>query len=92
LERNSEVYRAQIALAQRIVNLEKPAHTTFDIRFYWAMFRVGEARLGEDSLIVRGSRAPEYVPPMVLGQAYVAEAQLAPGHPQNVAERRVAGR
>lgn len=62
---------ADLALARRIVTLEKPAHTIFDIRFYWAMNRVGEARLGLDSAIGQGSRAPELVPGAVLGRAYV---------------------
>lgn len=80
------------ALTERIVNLEKPAHTIFDVKFYWAMFRVGEARLGSDTLLDLGSRAPELTPPMVLGREHLAEAYLAPGHPQNVRDRFVVGR
>ena len=80
------------ALTERIVNLEKPAHTIFDVKFYWAMFRVGEARLGSDTLIDLGSRAPELTPPMVLDREHLAEAYLAPGHPQSVRERFVVGR
>lgn len=79
------------ALTERIVNLEKPAHTIFDVKFYWAMFRVGEARLGSDTLIDLGSRAPELTPPMVLDREHLAEAYLAPGHPQSVRERFVVG-
>jgi hypothetical protein len=79
-------------LAARIVNLEKPAHTVFDIKFYWAMFRLGEARLGTDTLIDRGSRAALLMPPLRLGQQYLAESYLAPSHPQDVTERRVVGR
>jgi hypothetical protein len=81
----------RLQLAKRIVDLEKPAHTVFDVKFYWAMFRVGAALLGEDSLLDRGSRAPELMPPFVLGKEYLAEAFLAAGHPQNVAERQVIG-
>jgi hypothetical protein len=80
-------FQSRVELAKRIVALEKPAHTTFDIQFYWAMFRVGEARLGEDTLIHLGSRAPELLPPLVLGQGYLVESTLVAGHPQNVSER-----
>jgi hypothetical protein len=62
---------AHLALARRIVELEKPAHTIYDVRFYWALFRVGEARLGLDTLLQQGSRAPELIPAAVLGRAYV---------------------
>ena len=61
----------RLGLARRIVELEKPAHTVFDVRFYWAFFRVGEARLGIDTQIGAGSRAPELIPAAVLGRAYV---------------------
>ncbi len=62
---------ARLGLARRIVELEKPAHTVYDVRFYWALFRVGEARVGLDTLLGQGSRAPELIPAAVLGRAYV---------------------
>jgi phage tail-like protein len=61
----------RLGLAQRIVALEKPAHTVFDVRYYWAFFRVAEARLGLDTLLGAGSRAPELIPAAVLGRAYM---------------------
>ena len=70
--------RDRLMLAQRVVDLEKPAHTTAVVRFYWAMFRVGEARLGMDTqLVEQSSRAPELITPFILGQGYLVESFLA---------------
>lgn len=85
-------HREQRALAERIVNLEKPAHTVFDVKFYWAMFTVGGARLGDDLPLDRGSRAAQLMPPMTLGQQFLAESYLAPSHPQDVSGRQLVGR
>jgi phage tail-like protein len=60
-----------LAVARRLVSIEKPAHTEFDVRFYWAMNRVGEARTGLDTQLGQGSRAPELVPPAVIGRAWL---------------------
>ncbi len=60
-----------LQLARRIVELEKPAHTVFDVRFYWALNRIGEARLGLDTLLDAGSRAPQLLPDAVLGRVYL---------------------
>ena len=68
----------QIDLARRVVALEKPAHTTFDVQFYWAWFRVGEARLGADSVVDRGGLAPELFGPFVLNRSYTGSGYLAP--------------
>jgi len=67
----------QLALARRIVELEKPAHTVFDVRFYWAFNRIGEARLGLDTQLGAGSRASELVPDAVLGRAYLGASFVA---------------
>jgi hypothetical protein len=68
-------------LATRIVDVQKPAHTIYDVKFFWAAFRVGEARLGDDTLLASGSRVPELVEPLVLGRDYVGTTTLA-GTPQ----------
>ncbi len=83
--------RDRLALVGRVVALEKPAHTVFDVRLYWALFRVGEARLGEDTLIHLGGRSPDLLRPLVLSDAHLGESYLAPAHPQDVRDRTVLG-
>jgi hypothetical protein len=61
----------RLGLARRLIDLEKPAHTVFDVRFFWAFNRVGEARLGLDTQLGAGSRAPELIPDAVVGRAYI---------------------
>jgi phage tail-like protein len=60
----------------RLVELEKPAHTVFDVLSFWLAFRVGEARLGRDTLLDLGSRSPDLRPPAVLGSMHVGESVL----------------
>ncbi|MEA3061805.1 MAG: hypothetical protein QOJ94_1586 [Sphingomonadales bacterium] len=78
----------QEALARRIVELEKPAHTVFDVRFFFAMNRIGEARLGMDTALGQGSRAPELLPPAILGHAYLGESFIGPDGPSDSEGRR----
>ena len=68
----------RLRLASRIVELEKPAHTIFNVQFYWALFRIGEARLGYDTLLGQGSRASELMPALTLGQGYLGSGHVAP--------------
>jgi hypothetical protein len=82
----------RLDLVTRLIRLEQPAHTTFDVGFYWAMFRVGQVRLGYDTLLDQGSRVPELAPPFVLGHAHLLEGHLAPGFPQDATDRDVMGR
>jgi hypothetical protein len=74
---NSAAQQARRNLVQRILDLEKPAHTLPAIQFYWAMFRAGYVRLGEGTVLGQGSRAPELLSPLLLGQAYLSETYLA---------------
>jgi phage tail-like protein len=92
LRSDTPAQQRRVALAALVLDLEKPAHTTYDLRFYWAMFRLGEARLGDDTLIDYGSRAPELMGPMVLGQDYLGEAFLAPAAGADAPERLAIGR
>jgi hypothetical protein len=76
------------AMVRRIAELEKPAHTEFDVRRYWDFFRVGETRLGIDTVLGEESRFVE----TIVGRAYLAEGYLHPSHPADVAERVVSDR
>jgi phage tail-like protein len=76
--------------AQRIVDLEKPAHTVFDVRLYWALNRIGEARLGIDTLLNAGSRAPELIPDAVLGRAYIGASFVSGPKPPRDGDRLLA--
>ncbi len=83
-----QAHRAKLDLAQRVVALEKPAHTAFEIKFYWAFFRVGEARLGEDTVLDHGSRAPQLLRPVVLGDSYAGSGYLSRQQPCQPRERQ----
>lgn len=90
---NDASRRRELALARRIVELEKPAHTAFDVRFFWANFRVGEARLGSDTVLGLGGRDPALLPrDTILGESYLSESLITPGPPPSLTGRIVVGR
>lgn len=80
--------RAKRELAERVMALEKPTHTVGEVKFYWAMFRVGEARLAMDTLVDLGSRAPDLMPPFILGQGALSEGRLTPVPMERLTERQ----
>jgi phage tail-like protein len=75
-------------MVSRIVDLEKPAHTDYEVRQYWDYFRVGEARLGIDTMLGEDAR---FVP-MILGQNALSAGYLAYPPPMNAADRVVLNR
>jgi phage tail-like protein len=77
-----------LRMAERIIELEKPAHTWFDIKEYWNMFRVGEARLGLDTRIGHST----YFQPLVLGDAILPHTTLGCPYPLDIQDRFVMGR
>lgn len=83
-----EKQRQRRELARRIALLEKPAHTIVETRLYWAAFRVGEARLGRDTLLGQGSRFTA----LVLDRGELAGSYLGWTEPWNVRGRLVVGR
>lgn len=76
------------ARVEQIVAREKPAHTQFDVKFFWQLFQVGSARLGIDSALGESSRFVA----MVLGENFLGQSYLSASHPWSQAERSVLGR
>jgi len=62
------------------------------VKFYWAMFRIGEARLALDTLLAQGSRAPQLLPELVLDQGFAGESYLGAPVPENARDRFIMGR
>ena len=75
-------------LAQRIAQQEKPAHTDFDVKLYWAAFCAGESRVGIETVVGPSSRFAA----LLLGQGSLASSYLGYVEPWNVRGRMVAGR
>ncbi len=84
---SSTTQQTKLAVAQRIANIEKPAHTSFEVKLYWAMFCVGEARLGEDTLLGPGSRFAA----LVLGSGSLGAGNLTGRDPIGVHDRKRLG-
>jgi hypothetical protein len=70
------------------VALEKPAHTQFTVKQYWALFRVGEVRLGLDTVLGEGGRFTW----IRLGDTALAEGKLAAAYPFVLTDRTVLAR
>lgn len=87
VEEDPYVLETRLGLARRIVALEKPAHTVFDVRFYWAFNRVGEARLGLDTQLGAGSRASELIPTAAIGRAYLGASFVGGDAPRRDGDR-----
>jgi phage tail-like protein len=86
-----EEQNRRLELVRRVVELEKPAHTVFDFRFYWNLFRLDEVRLGYDTLLGLGSRDPLLNPELVIGQSFIGESRLGTEQPEKYSERYVLG-
>ncbi|HEX7809975.1 MAG TPA: phage tail protein, partial [Thermoanaerobaculia bacterium] len=83
---------AKLDLARRVVQLEKPAHTTFNVDFYWTWFRLGEARLGADTVVDRGSRSPFLIAPYAVNRTRIGNGYLSPDTTRIGPGRTILGR
>jgi phage tail-like protein len=80
---------SRMDLASRVVEMGKPAHTTFDVKFYLAAFQIGVTRLGIDTFVDQGSRTPTLMEPLILGQSYVLGGYLASQQTLDATHREV---
>jgi hypothetical protein len=83
---STQTQRQQIA--QRIAQQEKPAHTTFDVKLYWAAFTAGQARVGIETVVGPSSRFAA----LQLDRSTLGESYLSFVVPWSVLGRVVAGR
>ena len=78
----------QLDMVKRIVELEKPAHTEFELMRSSESFYIGAARIGRDTRIGQNR---QYVPAQ-LGSASLAETYLETPFPYNIPDRMVRNR
>lgn len=88
LEDSDEERLQRLGRVQRVVEVERPAHTLVDVRPYWAALRVGEARVGFETIVGEGGR---YVD-LVLGSGRLAHAATPGGRTWRLDDRVVVGR
>ena len=86
-----EQQKQKLELVRRVIELEKPAHTVFDFRYYWNLFRLEEVRLGFDTLLGLGSRDPMLSPELVVGENFVGESRVGTAQPEKYRIRYVLG-
>lgn len=77
-----------LAMVERIVALEQPAHTMVELKRYWDLFRVGEARLGVDTAL---GESGSFVATL-LGEGYLAETYLEASYPFDLEDRMISDR
>ena len=74
--------------ARSVIARERPAHTDFELRFFWSLLQVGTARLGSDTVVGEGARFAA----IVLDQTALGSGYLTHSHPWSVRERAVVDR
>lgn len=78
----------RIGQIARVVERERPLHTAYEVRPYWALFQTGSARLGLDTALSDGARFTA----IELGRSALSEGFIGYGHPFAVRDRTVVGR
>lgn len=76
-DESEDVVNKRIELIRRIVEIEKPAHTRFEIKPYFSLLRVGEARLGIDTELGKSCRFTT----LLLGKSRLEEGAFESHYP-----------
>ena len=79
----------QLAMVDRLVAANRPAHTAYTVRPSDDLFLVGTARLGIDTQVGNGAA---FVPMVIGGNTALAAAYLGFPHPNELADRIVSDR
>jgi Beta-galactosidase len=87
-EEGDEERAQRIGRVERVVRLEKPAHTEYEVRSFWAAWRVGEARVGHETVVGEGSRFMA----LVLGAGRLAAVYVSARSPWEERDRMILGR
>jgi hypothetical protein len=72
-------------LVEHVIALEKPAHTSYIVKQFWAVFRVGAVRLGYDTILGESGRFELFR----LNQTALAEGVLDAAFPHYLTNRNV---
>jgi phage tail-like protein len=88
IDESEATQAARLDLARRVTAAVKPAHTDFNVALYWALFRIGEARVGLDTVLGQGSRFVA----IVLGKSALADGYLTARTPGGELDRFITGR
>ncbi|GAC1361297.1 MAG: hypothetical protein NVSMB32_00020 [Actinomycetota bacterium] len=78
----------RLEMVRQIVALGKPAHTLYEVRPYWALFIIGQARLGIDTQL---GPSPEFSATLE-GATFLGSTYLGFAHPNDIADRMLVGR
>jgi phage tail-like protein len=78
---------ARLERIAEVVARERPAHTAYEVRPYWALFQVGTARLDIDTALGAGARFAA----IELGRSALGEGFVGYGYPLWVRDRAVIG-
>ncbi len=85
---SNDLSEDEAEMLDRIIRLEKPAHTSFELRRAWDEFVVGSALLGIDTILSLGIEFD----PFVLGDTHIPQGYLVFAYPLDVLDRFAPGR